>query len=94
MKNLAELKRRIHVGAHITLVDTNVKNHRFLNIDRVVTKALSGSFALATPEQADNSGGYSWLDYGKVAQYTFYPDDPNRFTVSDCGATLTYVIRD
>ena len=91
MKTLAELKRRIQPETRITLVDSNL-SHKYLNVERVVTHARSKSFAMATAEQvADGSDG-SWLDYGKAADYTFYPDNPNRFTIEDSGIRMTYVI--
>ncbi len=86
MKTLADLKRRIKPGTEMTLV-ASTGRHVFLNVRRVVTRAQVNSFA-QRPIDPREGTAESWLDYGKASEYTFYPDEPDKFTTSG----LTYVI--
>lgn len=91
MKTLADLKRRIKVGTELTLTDCD-KPHKYLNVRRRVTHAQSNSFA-SKPIDAEEGAPSSWLDYGKAKDYTFYPDQPNHFTVEGF-CRLTYMIHE
>jgi len=90
MKTLADLKRHIKAGTELTLIEST-KPHKYLNVRRVITRAQSNSYAMKPVE--DQSAAECWGDYHKAAQYKFYAEHPNRFTVTPWeGNSMTYEI--
>lgn len=61
MKTLADLKRTLTVGTRLTLIDTNMVGHKYLNITRAIEKVQTNSIKFE---------GGSWLEFGKAADYT------------------------
>ena len=65
MKSLAELKRLLTVGAHVTLIKSTIHapaNHKYLNTPRTVEISQTNGVMF--------SGG-SWLYHGKAKDYRF-----------------------
>ena len=81
MKTLADLKRKLVVGARVKLVFHIGKYHRFANIERTVEVAQSNAVMF--------SGG-SWLTFPKAKEVSF---TRNTFSVLEgSDVVLTYEV--
>jgi len=82
--NYAELKRKLTVGTKLTLVDTNLTGHKYLNVTRKIIKQQTNAVKLE---------GGSWLGLGstgeKASDFSF---QDNGFTFEKDHAKLVYRI--
>lgn len=83
IQSFAQLKRELKVGTKVTLIDTNMLNHKALGVEREVIKQQTNAVKF--------SGG-SWLGLGstgEVASDFTFSGDTFTYTMPD-GDHLTY----
>ena len=69
MKILADIKRRMTIGTKMTLIDSSMKNHRYLNLPRKIDLVQSNAVRF--------SGG-SYLQYPKANEVSIIDDNTFR----------------
>ena len=82
--NYAELKRKLTVGTKLTLLESNIPNHKYLNTTRKIVKQQTNGIRLE---------GGSWLGLGstgeKAEDFSF---QNNGFTLEKGDVKLVYRI--
>jgi len=66
--NLNQLKNYLQIGMSLTLIDTSMKDHKYLNQTRKIAIKQTNAIKFV---------GGSWLYFGKAKDYTF---KDNQFT--------------
>ena len=72
MKNLADLKRQLVVGAKLELIAFGHMQHKYLNQVREIKVVQTNSIMFEEE---------SWLNIPKKTEVTFYGDDKDKFKI-------------